>query len=107
MYDFLKKFPFPLIVGVVFVFIGVLTGKWHPTWMLFLLVPAYYSVVAALGHPGDGSTQAALRRFPFPAIVILLYLCLGFFLHLWHPGWLLFLLVPIYYAMIPLFKEKE
>ena len=105
MYDFLKKFPFPLLIGVIYVFVGVLSHVWHPTWMIFLLIPAYYCLVWALTHPGDGSVRAALRRFPFPSLVILIYLVLGFFLHLWHPGWLIFLLVPLYYAMIPLFKS--
>ena len=104
MYDFLKKFPFPLLLAVVYVFIGVLTGAWHPMWMIFLLIPAYYGVVAFLSHKNDGSTKEILRYFPFPSIVILLYLGMGFFLNLWHPGWLIFLLIPLYYAMLPLFK---
>ena len=105
MADFLKKFPFPLLLAVIYVFIGVLSHVWHPTWMMFLLIPAYYSVVSALTHKSSKSTKETLRYFPFPSIVILLYLCMGFFLHLWHPGWLIFLLIPLYYAMIPLFKS--
>lgn len=106
MADFLKKFPFPLIIVIIYVFVGVLTHVWHPTWLLFLLIPAYYSFVLFVTRK-DTSTKEALRRFPFPAIIVLAYLCLGFFLHLWHPGWLLFLLIPLYYAMIPLFKGEE
>lgn len=104
MTEFLKKFPFPLLIAVIFVFIGVLTDVWHPTWLMFLLVPAYYSFVAFLDHRDGSGTKAILRYFPFPTIVIILYLCMGFFLNLWHPGWLIFLLIPLYYAMIPLFK---
>lgn len=105
MTEFLKKFPFPLLIAVIFVFIGVLTHVWHPTWLMFLLVPAYYSFVAFLDHRDGSGTKAILRYFPFPTIVIILYLCMGFFLNLWHPGWLIFLLIPLYYAMIPLFKS--
>ena len=105
MTEFLKKFPFPLLIAVIFVFIGVLTDVWHPTWLMFLLVPAYYSFVAFLDHRDGSGTKAILRYFPFPTIVIILYLCMGFFLNLWHPGWLIFLLIPLYYAMIPLFKS--
>ena len=105
MADFLKRFPFPLLLAVIYVFIGVLTGTWHPTWMIFLLIPAYYCLVAFLSHKSSGSVKETLRWFPFPSIVILLYLGMGFFLHLWHPGWLIFLLIPLYYAMIPLFKS--
>ena len=105
MADFLKKFPFPLLIAVIFVFIGVLTGTWHPTWMIFLLIPAYYGVVAFLSHKGGDSVKETLRYFPFPTIIIVLYLCMGFFLNLWHPGWLIFLLIPLYYAIIPMFKS--
>ena len=105
MYDFLKKFPFPLLIAVIYVFIGVLTGAWHPTWLIFLLIPAYYGVVAFLSHKNDGSTKDVLRYFPFPTIVIILYLIMGFVFNLWHPGWLIFLLIPLYYAMIPMFKS--
>lgn len=41
-----------------------------------------------------------LHDFPFPLVVTPLYLCLGFFFGLWHPGWLIFLSVPIYYCLI-------
>ena len=105
MYDFLKKFPFPLLLAVIYVFIGVLTRVWHPTWMIFLLIPAYYGVVAFLSHKGGSSVKETLRYFPFPTIIIVLYLCMGFFLNLWHPGWLIFLLIPLYYSIIPLFKS--
>ena len=33
-------------------------------------------------------------RLTNPVSVTLLYLVLGFFFGLWHPGWLVFLLVP-------------
>ncbi|NHM13442.1 helix-turn-helix domain-containing protein [Xiamenia xianingshaonis] len=50
-----------------------------------------------------GSSSAEPRRkgppstFPYPVFVAILYLCLGFLFGLWHPGWLLFLTIPLYY----------
>ena len=41
-----------------------------------------------------------LGGFPFPLVVTPLYLCLGFFFGLWHPGWLIFLAVPVYYCLV-------
>lgn len=43
--------------------------------------------------------KRALFRFPYPVFVALCYLWLGFMFHLWHPGWLLFLTIPLYYGM--------
>lgn len=33
----------------------------------------------------------------YPMFITVLYLVLGFVFHLWHPGWLLFLTIPLYY----------
>lgn len=35
--------------------------------------------------------------FPYPMAVSLAYLVLGFVFHAWHPGWILFLTIPLYY----------
>lgn len=46
----------------------------------------------------DGSVD--LRLFPFPIVVTLVYLLVGTFFDLWHPGWMLFLTVPVYYTAL-------
>ena len=98
-----------------------LAGISYPAWVkwfmklevlliglsLLLLIPAYYMLVWSLGKKSDGgSTQEVLRRFPFPVLIVVAYLCLGFGFHLWHPGWLVFLLIPLYYSLIPLVKDE-
>ncbi len=34
----------------------------------------------------------------FPLLITALYLVLGFCFHLWHPGWLVFLTIPLHYV---------
>lgn len=41
-----------------------------------------------------------LLSFPYPAALPFLYMVLGFGFGLWHPGWLIFLTVPLYYGLI-------
>lgn len=41
-----------------------------------------------------------LLAFPYPAVLPLLYMLLGFGFGLWHPGWIIFLTVPLYYGLI-------
>lgn len=41
--------------------------------------------------------KSFLNQANYPVFITFLYLCLGIFLNLWHPGWLLFLTIPIYY----------
>lgn len=43
--------------------------------------------------------KRALLAFPYPVFLTLCYLWLGFMFHLWHPAWLLFLTIPLYYGM--------
>ncbi len=103
----LLKFPFPLIIAVIYVFIGVLFHLWHPTWLMFLLIPAYYEIVTRIGQNTENmSTYQILKAVPVASIVIIMYLVMGFVLHLWHPGWLVFLVIPCYYAIIPMFKKN-
>ncbi len=41
-----------------------------------------------------------LVKFPYPVVVTLAYLLIGFLFNLWHPGWLLFMTIPVYYTAI-------
>lgn len=34
----------------------------------------------------------------YPLLITILYLVLGFGFHLWHPGWLIFLTIPLHYV---------
>lgn len=106
----LLQFPFPLVVAIIYIFIGVLSHKWHPYWLIFLLIPAYYEIVSRMSDFSDNEEKSiyeSLKKVPITSIVILVYLIIGFTIHLWHPTWLLFLLIPLYYAIIPLFKSDK
>lgn len=35
--------------------------------------------------------------FPYPVLTVIAYLVMGFVWSLWHPGWIVFLTIPIYY----------
>lgn len=41
--------------------------------------------------------EARRNRYPYPLIVAFAYLVLGFCFHLWHPGWIIFLTIPLFY----------
>jgi transcriptional regulator with XRE-family HTH domain len=54
-------------------------------------------------RPKNGAEPAARKKrllgFPYPALVTIIYLALGFGGGWWHPAWVLFLTIPIYYAV--------
>ncbi len=89
--------PFPFIIAVVYVVLGVIYNLWHPAWLLFLLISVYYDFVKMFTSK---SLYKKLHHFPVAMLSTLTYLCLGFFADLWHPSWLVFLIIPLYYTII-------
>ena len=51
-------------------------------------------------HAAEEAARERRRRrdrFPYPVFVAVAYLVLGCIFHQWHPGWLIFLTIPLYY----------
>ena len=46
----------------------------------------------------DGTQDSFWMGFPYPVCVTIVYLILGFAFNLWHPGWILFITIPVYYS---------
>ena len=38
--------------------------------------------------------------FPYPLVVTIIYLILGFSFNLWHPAWILFITIPVFYSFV-------
>ncbi len=101
----LLKFPFPIILAIVYVLLGVAFHLWAQAWVLFLLLPIYYHLAAALTIR---KKKARLLAMPAPEILISLYLLFGFFFHMWSTMWVLLLFIPLYYWLAAyLCKEKS
>lgn len=45
----------------------------------------------------EGRQRRRLLSFPYPVFIALVYLLAGIWLNLWHPGWVIFLTIPLYY----------
>lgn len=43
----------------------------------------------------------------YPILITILYLILGFLFDLWHPGWMLYLTIPIFYVWVGNQKKKN
>ena len=48
----------------------------------------------------DFKTDINWKTFPYPVLVALIYALMGALANMWHPGWILFLTVPIYYTAL-------
>lgn len=40
-----------------------------------------------------------MHAFPYPVFITIIFLLAGFIFHLWHPSWLIYLTIPIYYTV--------
>ncbi len=102
--DSLLKFPFPLVVVIVYLIFGFAGDIWHPSWLVFLLLPIYYHLAGALEIR---SRKARLLAMPVPEVILLVYLLLGFLGGLWNPSWVIFLLIPLYYWIVACFYKPD
>lgn len=84
-------------MAILYLGLGFAFGLWHPGWILFLTIPAYYSIV---GWFSGRRRHCFLRAFPYTILMVIAFLCMGCIWGLWHPGWILFLTIPMYYAIV-------
>lgn len=85
-------FPFGSILFMGYLIYGVLTGAWHPTWIILFTLPLFDTLVTAV-------KKRKFSSFAYPIITVMVFLWLGFADGLWHPGWLVFLTIPCYYGI--------
>lgn len=55
---------------------------------------SYFDYKAALE---EKDKELHRLQFPYPVLVSIAYVVLGACFNLWHPGWLIFLTIPLYY----------
>lgn len=95
-----RHFPMGLLITVIYIVIGCMWNAWHPGWLLFFLVPIWYSLV-------DAIEKRNASHFAYPVLATLVFLCLGFFQFAWHPGWVVFLTIPLYYSLVEYLKAEH
>ncbi len=67
-------------------------------------------------EPADANTieppneKEDLRKFSgihYPMLITAIYLTLGFLYQLWHPAWVLFLTIPLYYSLTRYLRQRK
>ena len=85
------KFPYPLVVIVVYLLLGILNGAWGMGLFLFLTIPLYYMV----GHAVGRKRIAPLILGAYPIAVVAWFCWMAFVLNQPHPAWVAFLTIPL------------
>lgn len=82
-----------IICTIAYLVIGFLLPRgWACGWILFMLVPVVPSLVSAI-------VTRKPSEFLFPVFITGLYLTAGMCFRRWHPEWIIFLTIPIYYII--------
>lgn len=87
-----KAVPYPILATIGFLLWGFLGHGWHLSWILFVTIPVYYSLLEAF-------RKRRADVFAYPVLVTVIYLFFGMGKSLWHPLWVLYLTVPVYYCI--------
>ena len=91
-----NKFPFPAIVALAYLALGIVYGTWGMGLFLVFLIPVYY----AIGDFIDRRHLSKLIEVIYPAAAI------AWFLYMWlclgqpHPAWIILITIPIVKALM-------
>lgn len=91
-----NKFPFPAIVALAYLALGIVYGTWGMGLFLVFLIPIYY----AIGDFIDRRRLSKLIGSVYPAAAI------AWFLYMWlrlgqpHPAWVILITIPVVGALM-------
>lgn len=52
-----SSFCYPVFATFLYLFFGFFFGIWHPTWVVFITIPAFYAICSALKKTGTVKTE--------------------------------------------------
>lgn len=91
-----NKFPFPAVVALAYLVLGIVYGTWTTGLFLVFLIPVYY----AIGDFIDRRHLSKLIGSVYPAAAI------AWFLYMWlclgqpHPAWIILITIPVIKALM-------
>ena len=91
-----NKFPFPALVALAYLALGIVYGTWGMGLFLVFLIPVYY----AIGDFIDRRRLSMLIGSVYPAAAI------AWFLYMWlclgqpHPAWVILVTIPVVGALM-------
>ena len=89
------------LVVIAYLLLGSLLGLWDKAWVLFFLIIIIPSLFTAIRKKNP-------NKFSFSVFVIMTYLticCWIFNFTMWHPLWIMFFAIPVYYLVIKLIRK--
>lgn len=85
---------------IAFLLLGFIWHFWAWCWLTFLLWIVVISLFESI------KTRNA-NKFAYAVMVTMVYLFVGINYQLWHPTWVAFLSIPLYYTFVGFFSKKS
>jgi len=83
----------PFIALIVFFVLGFMYDLWHPTWLVFFIVPL--SGILFSAKSSIWSTLTAISPF----IATIFFMLYGYYTGVYHPTWMVFLIIVLFSFM--------
>ncbi len=93
-----------VLAATAFLLIGFLTNAWHVAWLVFLLIPVTAILSGLLS--GDKDIGGLITGM-VAILATIAYMIMGFVFNLWHPGWLVFMIIPITAIIAGMFTDDK
>ena len=92
---------FSTLTGVLFLVAAIIyflvpffySDQWSKLWVIFLIPVWLPSILTCIKRRRFGP-------FVYPLFITTIYLVLGLYYEMWHPTWVLFITIPVFYTMI-------
>ena len=94
---------FTIIIAIAYLLLGcfIPNGKgWACYWFLFILIPVFGSIVTVI------RTKRA-AHFNYPCLVTAIFCAVGMLTGIWHPTWVLFVTIPVFYIIANAFEKSD
>lgn len=91
-----NKFPFPALVALAYLALGIVYGTWGMGLFLVFLIPIYY----AIGDFIDRRRLSKLIGSVYPAAAITWFLYMWLCLGQPHPAWVILITIPVVGALM-------
>jgi len=85
---------------IIYLILGFLFELFAKVWPIFFAPIVISSFVGTL-YCKD------IKHFNYPLFIVFMYTQLSAIFDLWHPLWILFITIPLFYIVIDLFRKKR
>ena len=83
-----------ILAIVIYFFISTFhESEWRRLWVIILIPVLVVSIISAV-------RKRRFKQFAYPVLATLAFLVFGLYFGNWHPSWIVFITIPVYYLVV-------